>query len=152
MPNLGLTRASGEWSSARELSPSDWITFTVAPWTHAAYGGLGYSAVAEPWLNFGIAGVAGVFVLLGFLVGRLDVALASRPTRRVAALAAVLLMPLFLTVRNDAENFVRPAVWGLVLVELVERAHGVRRRGTYRSRYAYPGARGAAAPSEAHAA
>jgi hypothetical protein len=45
-------------------------------------------------------------------------------------------MPLFLTVRNDAENFVRPAVWGLVLVELVERAHGVRvRRGRYRSRY-----------------
>ena len=56
VPNLGLTTASTEWNDP-ELPPNHWITYLVAPWTYAAYGGIGFSAVAEPYLNFGVAGI-----------------------------------------------------------------------------------------------
>jgi hypothetical protein len=126
VPNLGLTTASTEWSDPESLPPNHWITYLVAPWTYAAYGGIGFSAVAEPYLNFGVAGIAAYFLGLGVLLGRLDRALAAAPARRLLALAAVVLMPLLLTARNDFHGFARAAVWGVAIVMLVEWAHGGR--------------------------
>ncbi len=126
LPNLGLTRADDDWRDAGELSPDLWITYTVAPWTFAAYGGLGYSAIAEPYLNFGVLGIAAYFLALGLVLGRLEVRLAATPSRRTVALAAVVFMSFLLTVRNDLQNFVRPAVWDVGLIALIEMVHGVR--------------------------
>lgn len=126
LPNLGLTRADDDWRDADELSPDLWITYTVAPWTFAAYGGLGYSAVAEPYLNFGALGIAAYFVALGLALGRLEVRLAQAPSRRVIALAAVVFMSFLLTVRNDVQNFVRPALWDVGLIAVIEIVHGRR--------------------------
>lgn len=126
LPNLALSRADGDWVDPLTLPPNHWITFTVEPWTWAAFGGLGYSAVAEPYLNFGVGGVVAYFLLAGVLLGRLDRRLATAPPRRVLATAAVVLMPLLITARNDYQNFVRPAVWGVCLVAAIERGHGVK--------------------------
>jgi hypothetical protein len=126
LPNLGLTRADDDWRDADELSPDLWITYTVAPWTFAAYGGLGYSAIAEPYLNFGALGIAAYFLALGIALGRLEVRLAQAPSRRTIALAAVVFMSFLLTVRNDVQNFVRPALWDIGLIALIEAVHGVR--------------------------
>ena len=133
VPNVGLTRAAVDWNDPVSLPPNHWITYLVAPWTYAAYGGIGFSAVAEPYLNFGVAGIAGYFLALGALLGRLDRALAAAPSRRRLALAAVVCMPLLLTVRNDFHGFARAAAWGVAAVLAVEWAHGdagrrVRRR------------------------
>ena len=126
LPNLTSTRADADWTDPLRLPPNHWITFTVEPWTHAAFGGLGFSAIAEPYLNFGVGGVVVYFVLLGLALGRLDVWLATAPPRRVLATAALVFMPLLLTARNDYHNFVRPALWGVALVFLIEQLHGVR--------------------------
>jgi oligosaccharide repeat unit polymerase len=125
-PNLGLSRADDDFSDADELAPDLWITYTVAPWTFAAYGGLGYSGVAEPYLNFGVLGIVGYFLALGFVLGRVDLRLAQVPSRRVLAVTAVVFMSFLLTVRNDIQNFVRPAIWDLALIGIIEVVYGVR--------------------------
>jgi hypothetical protein len=104
----------------------------VAPWAYAAFGGLGFSAVAEPYLNFGVLGVAGYFFLLGATLGWLDRALTRGPSRRFLAITAVVFMPLLVTVRNDFHNFLRPAAWGAAVVVLVEQVHGKRRAAARR--------------------
>jgi hypothetical protein len=105
VPNIGVSKAETDWTDPATLPPNHWITYMVAPWAYAAYGGLGFSAIAEPFLNFGIAGVAGYFFALGALLGWLDVALTRRPSRRFLAITAVVFMPLLVTVRNDFHNF-----------------------------------------------
>ncbi len=126
VPNVGLLPVDTDWSDPTELPPNHWITYAVEPWTWAAFGGLGFSAVAEPYLNFGVPGIVGYFLLLGFCLGRLDLVLAGGAPRRTLALAAVVFMPLLLTVRNDYSNFVRPAVWSVCIVLLIEWVYGVR--------------------------
>jgi hypothetical protein len=123
LPNLGLSRAESQWTDPASLPPNSWITYTVAPWSFASFGGLGFSAVAEPYLNFGVAGVLAYFLALGVALGRLDLALARGLSRRKLAIAAVVFMPLLITVRNDFHGFVRPAVWGACLVLLIEKVH-----------------------------
>ncbi|MBI3769831.1 MAG: O-antigen polysaccharide polymerase Wzy [Deltaproteobacteria bacterium] len=158
LPNLGLSRADDDWRDPDELPPNTWITYTVAPWTFAAYGGLGYSAVAEPYLNFGVLGIATYFLALGVALGRFEVRFAQTPSRRMVALAAVIFMSFLLTVRNDVQNFIRPAVWAIGLIALIEVVHGgrsVRRRapfprGALGARAARPAARSDAATA-AHA-
>jgi len=127
VPNAGIDRSEQEGADPADLPPNHWITYTVAPWTYASFGGLGFSGIAEPYLNFGVLGVAIYFLGLGLCFGRAERALASGAPRRTVALAAVVFMPLLLTVRNDFHNFVRPAVWGVCVVLLIERIHGVRR-------------------------
>jgi len=124
LPNLGLSRAENQWTDPASLPPNSWITYTVAPWSFASFGGLGFSAVAEPYLNFGVAGVLAYFLALGVALGRLDLALARGLSRRKLAIAAVVFMPLLITVRNDFHGFVRPAVWSACLVLLIEQVHG----------------------------
>jgi hypothetical protein len=126
VPNLGLSPAESAWTDPADLPPNHWLTYTVEPWTWAAFGGLGFSGIAEPYLNFGVPGIVGYFLALGFALGRADVWLAAGASRRRLALLAVVFMPLLLTVRNDFYNFVRPAVWGVSLVLVTGWVLGVR--------------------------
>jgi hypothetical protein len=128
VPNVGLSTSQDDWNDPEEMPPNHWITYVVAPWTYAAFGGLGFSAVAEPYLNFGVAGIVGYFLALGWVLGRVDVVLVRRPSRRNVALVAVVLMPLLITARNDFHNFLRPALWGMAVVIVVEWLHGAPRR------------------------
>jgi hypothetical protein len=127
VPNVGFTKAENEWTDPADLPPNHWITYAVDPWTYANFGGLGFSAVAEPYLNFGVAGILAYFLALGAVLGRLDALLVRCASRRILALVAVCLMPLLFTVRNDFHNFVRPALWGMAVVLLIEKVHGRRR-------------------------
>jgi hypothetical protein len=127
VPNVGLSKAEHDWTDPASLPPNHWITYMVAPWAYASFGGLGFSAIAEPYLNFGVLGVAGYFLLLGGALGWLDRALTRRPSRRFLAITAVVFMPLLVTVRNDFHNFLRPAAWGAAVVLMVEHVHGKRR-------------------------
>lgn len=126
VPNAGLSRSQQSSTDPADMPPNHWITYTVDPWTYANFGGLGFSAVAEPYLNFGLPGILLYFVVLGFYLGRTDVILGRGTSRRTLALAAVVFMPLLLTVRNDFHNFLRPALWSVCMVLLIERVHGVR--------------------------
>jgi hypothetical protein len=103
--------------SIAELAPNNWLIAVVDPWTFEHYGGLGFSAVAEPYMNFGIAGVLGYFLLLGFLLLRLD-RLSIQSSYGLASWALIL-GPLLWTTRNDSANFFRPAIFGLVCLGLI---------------------------------
>jgi O-antigen polysaccharide polymerase Wzy len=111
VPNVALHWEGGEYLPVEQLPPSHWLTLQAAPEAYRAHGGLGFSAVAEPYMNFGAPGVAAYFFLLAMLLVaayRFDF---SRPTR--LALWAVVLGPLLWTVRNDFHGFFRPVVLGL---------------------------------------
>lgn len=140
IPNLAL-----EWQGARyipldELPPNHWLTIQAEPGMYRQYGGLGFSAVAEPYMNFGAAGVAVYFALLGLVLGRAPWRPPARPS--VLALWAVMLGPLLWTTRNSFEIFFRPAVWGALAVVAAGLARRLLRSAALpscRIRYARPG-------------
>ena len=104
----------GSYVPLDELPPSHWVTKQAAPWIYRHFGGLGFSAVAEPYMNFGTPGVVAFFFLLPMALIGVDRLDASRPTR--LALWAVLLGPLLWTTRNSFGTFFRPALMGLLAV------------------------------------
>jgi len=118
VPNLAFRWEASSAGSENDLPPSHWITAAVDPWTYKNYGGMGFSAVAEPYMNFGLLGVIGYFVLLSFFLIRLE----QVSIRSAYALAAwaLILGPLLWTTRNDFSNFFRPAVWGLLTLAVVK--------------------------------
>ncbi len=99
-----------------KLAPSAWLTYRIKPAQFRSGGGVGFSAVAEPYLNFGSWAVAVFFALLGFLLAKLDdVDLNNHPY--VYIFSATMLWPLIRTVRNDFSNFTKPM--GFVLLILL---------------------------------
>lgn len=114
IPNLALEWQGGQYLPIEKLPPSHWVTRIVEPWIYAHHGGLGFSAVAEPYMNFGYPGVIVYFLGLGFALVRFDLAAGAGPAR--LAVWAMVLGPLIWTTRNSFTVFLRPAVWGIVLV------------------------------------
>jgi len=117
VPNLALRWESSSTTSDADLPPSHWITALVDPWTYKNYGGMGFSAIAEPYMNFGVTGVLIYFFLLSFFLIYLE----QISIRNAYALAAwaLILGPLLWTTRNDFTNFFRPAVWGLLTLAAI---------------------------------
>jgi hypothetical protein len=119
-PNLALRWEAPSGESVDDLPPAHWITAIVDPWTYKNYGGMGFSAIAEPYMNFGTVGVVIYFVVLAFLLVRLEQA--SIRSSYALAIWALVLGPLLWTTRNDSGNFFRPAAWGLLSIGLVRAA------------------------------
>jgi O-antigen polysaccharide polymerase Wzy len=112
VPNLALRWEAASKETEDELPPSHWITAMVDPWLYKNYGGMGFSAIAEPYMNFGLPGVILYFIVLAlFLVWLEQFAIRSS---YALAVWALILGPLLWTTRNDFSNFFRPAVWGLL--------------------------------------
>jgi oligosaccharide repeat unit polymerase len=96
--------------SIRHLHPADWLTYRIAPWDFSHGFGVGFSAIAEPYLNFGTAGVFFMFCILGYALGKLDsLPLFQSPYWFI--FSAAMLWPLIRTVRNDSTNFFKPVVF-----------------------------------------
>jgi hypothetical protein len=136
MPNLALNWEADIYAAVDELPPSLWMARLAAPWHYYHGGGLGFSAVAEPYMNFGVAGVMAFFPLLAAALVWCDRLDGLRPAR--VAVWAMVLGPLLWTARNAFTVFVRPAVWGVLVVAaayLVSRAAaGLKRsRGPLRT-------------------
>jgi oligosaccharide repeat unit polymerase len=91
--------------------PSRWLVETVAPVVAAAGGGLGYSLIAEAYLNFGWFGAPVAIGLIGFLYAKL-VMWGDRPDRpsRLALMASFLSFFLMYA-RSDATGILRFLVW-----------------------------------------
>jgi hypothetical protein len=117
VPNLALRWEAPSIESIDELPPSHWLTALVEPWTFKNYGGIGFSAIAEPYMNFGLIGVVLYFLILGFLLIRLEQA--SIRNSYTLASWGLILGPLLWTTRNDFSNFFRPAIWGLLCLGIV---------------------------------
>ena len=117
LPNLAFRWEAPSTGSIDSLPPNHWITAVADPWSYENYGGIGFSAVAEPYMNFGIVGVITYFFLLALILVRLEQA--SIRSSEALACWAVFLGPLLWTTRNDFTNFFRPVAWGLLCVGAV---------------------------------
>jgi oligosaccharide repeat unit polymerase len=118
VPNLALRWESSASPREDDLPPNHWITAMVDPWSYKNYGGIGFSAIAEPYMNFGVAGVLTYFVFLAYFLIWLEQL--SVRNRYALAAWALILGPLLWTTRNDFSNFFRSAVWGLLTLAAVK--------------------------------
>jgi hypothetical protein len=112
IPNLAWRWEAPDEESLDDLPPNHWITAIADPWSYKNYGGMGFSAIAEPYMNFGTAGVIVFFAVLAIGLVKLD--RVSITSCYALAAWAIILGPLLWTTRNDSTNFFRPAVWGLL--------------------------------------
>lgn len=117
VPNIALHWEAPSTGSIDDLRPSYWITAAADPWAYRNYGGIGFSGIAEPYMNFGTIGVVAYFFSLAFALMRLE-KLSIRSSYALASWA-LLLGPLLWTSRNDFAEFCRPAVWGLLYLGVV---------------------------------
>ncbi|MGC3996848.1 MAG: O-antigen polysaccharide polymerase Wzy [Anaeromyxobacter sp.] len=110
-----VPNVSARWRgpTSRTLTPSVWATRRVNPWAYENGGGIGFSGVAEPYLNFGGLGLVAVFFVLGGLVRRWDGWLGSHPFRGAAG-AATFGFVLW-TVRNDGMELFRAATISMLV-------------------------------------
>jgi hypothetical protein len=100
------------WSrhpSTARGTPSMWLTQTVDPYTADEGGNLGFSFVADAYLNFGAPGVPLFALLMGFAIGRLS-RWAEGSAARLATVATFIPYLLF-SARAEMDILPRPLVW-----------------------------------------
>lgn len=128
VPNLGfsidssksrkviLGEAQFDQDALIRMAPADWITYRINRWKFDNGQGVGFSAIAEPYLNFGTIGVVAYFLLLGFILARLDLkVIICHPY--LYLFSAAIFWHLLKTVRNDYSNFTKPL--GFIIVVLI---------------------------------
>jgi oligosaccharide repeat unit polymerase len=127
LPNIGITTQSEESRMAVrakaffhqeelvKMAPADWITFRLNRWKFDNGQGVGFSAIAEPYLNFGTFGVIAYFVLLGVVLAQIDkINVIARPYMYL--LLATSYWPFLRTVRNDFGNFSKPFAFIIIIL------------------------------------
>ncbi len=122
IPNIG-ERASAD---VRALTPNGWATLHADRWLFERGGGIGFSGVAEPYLNFGLAGVVAFFLLLGLVMQRWERWL-ERDAFRAAIGSATFGFVLW-TVRNESMELFRSMAIAAVVVGGALWLHRVLRR------------------------
>lgn len=114
---IEILRSQGEAKALREMNVGDWASYHIIPEQFLSGGGAGYSGVAEPYFNFGLAGVLVFFVGLGIFLGRLD----CTPLflyRNWLFFGVLIYWHLLPTVRNGFAVLVKPAIFTVILVFL----------------------------------
>ena len=123
VPNLvGGTHVS------TEKSLSSWLVWRVSPENAAIGGGIGFSALAELYLNFGFLVGSVVALGLGALMGWANLQFERyRYDPVVSAAGAVLLTFLPMYARSDSSMLFRPLLWFVLLPLFMTRTLGLRR-------------------------
>jgi hypothetical protein len=90
---------------------SNWLTWLVNPYIASRGGGLGFSFIAEAYLNFGLFGIPFTLALIGLLYGRF-IFWADRSSDP-AKLATVACFFAFFTffARGESALLIRPLIW-----------------------------------------
>lgn len=127
-PNIGLSydasksrgskagEATFDQSAISEMKPSDWLTYRLNRWKYEHGQGVGFSTVAEPFLNFGMGGVIVFFIIAGYVLTRLDLAdIVCHPY--LYLFMAAIFWSFIRTVRNDFSNFTKPM--GFIIIILI---------------------------------
>jgi oligosaccharide repeat unit polymerase len=117
----------------------DWLTRLVVPNEAATGGGLGYSFIAEAYLNFGWTGTPLAMLVIGFLFAQfVKWGQTSNSTARMAAVACFLSFFLVFA-RSETGTVLRPLVWyallpygvAVLISEWKERNQSTSRHGAH---------------------
>jgi hypothetical protein len=92
-------------------SYASWLTRTVAPDVATSGGGLGFSYVAEAYVNFGWYGLPIVFFFMGIVFTKLAMRGAGSPAPADRALAALVLLFILPYPRGEMVAFLNRVVW-----------------------------------------
>jgi oligosaccharide repeat unit polymerase len=91
--------------------PSDWLIWEVDPYIASRGGGLGFSFIAEAYLNFGWIGTPLFMLVCGFLFGKIVLlGITSRDSAHIALVATFFAFASF-WVRQEFMVVMRPLVW-----------------------------------------
>jgi oligosaccharide repeat unit polymerase len=90
---------------------ADWLVWQVNPEIAAEGGGLGYSFIAEAFLNFGWLGAPVMLALIGFGLATVFLWADRSGNRLNIALAAIFVAFLSHFARGESATIVRPFVW-----------------------------------------
>lgn len=123
VPNLFWERHPGA------VSYAEWLTRTVAPWQADVGGGLGYSLVAEGFINFGVVGGPLYCGAIGFLLAWLLLG-SRRGAPEAAVLGAVILSVVLFLPRSELSSAARSIVWCAVLPYFLASSRRRRPRAT----------------------
>jgi oligosaccharide repeat unit polymerase len=111
----------------RSSELSTWITYHILGDISFSLGyGAGFTAIGEPYVNFGMLGVVVYFGVLGFMLGRLD----QKPLLEHPGwllFACVAFWHFTNTVRNDMPNFTKPLAFIYVCLFIWRAAQSVLR-------------------------
>ncbi len=100
-----------------KMVPSDWMTYRIIPEQFKLGFGTGFTTIGEAYLNFSTPGVIVFFFILGYLIGKLDhKEIMYNPY--LFLFCVTMLWPLMKTVRNDFSNFLKPAMFNLIILLL----------------------------------
>lgn len=102
-------------------TPAVWLTQEVAPKIAAIGGGLGFSFIAEAYLQGGIAAVVLSCLFFGYMLGRLERHVTGHPNVAVLLLGAVVIAFGLKIPRGVVSELVRPVVWywGMSLILII---------------------------------
>jgi oligosaccharide repeat unit polymerase len=91
--------------------PSQWLSWAISPLVAKLGGGLGYSFIAEAYLNFGWVGTPLVLGLMGFFLGRMVLWAKQVSHPGKLALTASLMSFFLYFPRGEFGTVVRASVW-----------------------------------------
>jgi len=97
--------------SAVRGTPALWLIEMVDPYAAGQGGGIGFSFMAEAYLNFGMLGVVFVALLMGYLVVRFCLWAERRESMARSVVVAAFLPHLLFFVRQDSTDMPRAFVW-----------------------------------------
>jgi hypothetical protein len=99
---------------------SDWLVRTVSYNTASSGGGLGFSFIAEAYLNFGWMGPPLVMILMGFGWAATESFAARSTSPAATSLMGVVLFFGLIYARAESTDIIRPIVWcGLMPVTVL---------------------------------
>ena len=108
-------RAFGGIDAAYYVTPATWLTYREAG-LRTPKSGLGFSSVAEAYLNFGTMGIPFVFLLAGFVLRGVEFKTFASPSLTRLVVLAILLGNLFYWARGSIDSWFRPIAWAMGMV------------------------------------
>lgn len=113
--SVALREARKDPKAIARSAPSDWLTYRLSPEKFAVGEGVGFTGIGEPYLNFGLPGIGVFFLVLGYLLGRLDqVNLLQQPGFLI--FSSAMLWHLAQTVRDGFGNFIKPVIFTYIIL------------------------------------
>ncbi len=111
LPNITMTPRTWGFVSSR------WINWETAPELALRGNALGYSIVAEAYINFGFVGAPIVHAVIGAIHGRLERVMTGRVVSVWSVMAfSLVTVALMMHVRNTVVLYIRLAIWLLTML------------------------------------